>query len=80
MYVPLGLACAGLIAIAVVANLRRLPAAWLGTKFMRFLQSLGDSVQQVFLDPKAAFPVLSFAVLAQIALARQPSRWPQVSA
>ena len=25
-------------------------------------------VQQVFLDPKAAFPVLSFAVLAQIAL------------
>ena len=68
MYVPVGLACAGLIAIAVVANLRRLPATWLGTKFMRFLQSLGDSVQQVFLDPKAAFPVLSFAVLAQIAL------------
>ena len=68
MYVPVSLACAGLIAIAVVANLRRLPATWLGTKFMRFLQSLGDSVQQVFLDPKAAFPVLSFAVLAQIAL------------
>ena len=27
--------------ITVVANLRRLPAAWLGTTFMRFLQSLG---------------------------------------
>ena len=68
MYVPLGLAGAGLIGIAVVANFRRLPAAWLGTKVMRFLHSLGGSVQQVFLEPKAALPVLSFAVLAQIAL------------
>jgi glycosyltransferase 2 family protein len=68
MYVPLALACGGLVGIAMMANLRRLPAAWLGAKFMRFLQSLGGSVQQVFLEPKAALPVLSFAVLAQIAL------------
>jgi glycosyltransferase 2 family protein len=68
MYVPVALAGAGLIAIVMAANLRRLPVAWLGTKFMRFLHSLGDSVQRVFLMPKAALPVLGFAIAAQIAL------------
>ncbi len=68
MYVPLVLAAAGLIVIAMAANLRRLPIAWLGTKFMRFLHSLGASVQQVLLSPKAALPVLGFALAAQIAL------------
>ena len=68
MYVPVALASAGLIAIAMAANLRRLPVAWLGTKFMRFLHSLGDLVQHVFLKPKSALAVLGFAIAAQIAL------------
>jgi hypothetical protein len=34
----------------------------------RYLQSLGGSVQQIFLTPKAALSVLGFAIAAQIAL------------
>lgn len=67
MYIPLGLACAGLAGIIVAANLRRMPAAWLSSRLARYLQSLGGSVQQVFLT-KAALPVLGFAIAAQIAL------------
>ena len=68
MYIPLGLAFAGLFGIAMAAYLHRLPSAWLGTRFMRFLQSLGGSVKHIFLNPKAALPVLGFAVAGQIAL------------
>jgi glycosyltransferase 2 family protein len=68
MYIPLGLACAGLAGILVTANLRRMPAAWLSSRLARYLQSLGGSVQQIFLTPKAALPVLGFAIAAQIAL------------
>ena len=67
MYIPVGLSFAGLFGIAMVAYLHGLPAAWLNTRFMRFLQSLGGSVKQIFLNPKAALPVLGFAVAAQIA-------------
>jgi len=68
MYIPLGLACAGLAGIIVAANLRRMPAAWLRSRLARYLQSLGGSVQQILLTPKAALPVLGFAIAAQIAL------------
>jgi len=68
MYIPLGFACAGLAGIIVAANLRRMPAAWLRSRLARYLQSLGGSVQQIFLTPKAALPVLSFAIAAQLAL------------
>jgi glycosyltransferase 2 family protein len=68
MYIPLGLACAGLAGIIVAANLRRMPAAWLRSRLARYLQSLGGSIQQIFLTPKAALPVLGFAITAQIAL------------
>jgi len=57
MYIPLGLACAGLAGIIVTANLRRMPAAWLRSRLARYLQSLGGSIQQIFLTPKAALPV-----------------------
>jgi len=68
MYIPLGVACAGLAGIIVAANLRRMPAAWLGSRLARYLQSLGNSVQQIFFTPKAALPVLGLAISAQIAL------------
>ena len=68
MYIPLGLACTGLAGIIVAANLRRIPAAWLGSRLAQYLQSLGGSVQQIFLTPKAALPVLGFAIAAQLAL------------
>ena len=68
MYIPLGLACAGLAGILIAANLRRMPATWLGSRLARYLQSLGGSVQQIFLTPKAALSVLGFAIAAQIAL------------
>jgi uncharacterized membrane protein YbhN (UPF0104 family) len=45
-----------------------MPATWLGSRLARYLQSLGGSVQQVFLSPKAAVPVLSFAIAAQLTL------------
>jgi uncharacterized membrane protein YbhN (UPF0104 family) len=68
MYVPFGLAFAGLVGIGMAAYLDRLPEAWLRMRFMRLLQSLGGSVQRVFLSPKGAIPVLGLAVAAQFAL------------
>ncbi len=68
MYIPLGLAAAGLIGIGMVALLDRLPVSWRGMRILRVLQSLARSVRLVFFEPKAAMPTLGFAIAAQIAL------------
>lgn len=67
-FVPIALAFGGLAGIAVIAQLERLPDAWLRKKSVRYLHSLGSSVRRVFLDPKAAASTLAFAIAAQLAL------------
>lgn len=68
LFVPIVIAIGGLVGIIVIAQLERLPDAWLRKRFVRYLHSLGNSVRLVFLHPKAAVPTLAFAISAQLAL------------
>jgi hypothetical protein len=68
VYVPIAVAFAALVAIAVIAQLERLPERWLQKRSVRFLHSLGHSVRLVFLNLRGAIPVLGFSIAAQIAL------------
>jgi glycosyltransferase 2 family protein len=69
--IPIAFGAAGVAIFAgmkVVSQLKLLPAAWLAYRPMRFLQGLGDAIEQVLLKP-TALPVYVTAVLAQSALA-----------
>jgi hypothetical protein len=61
-----GLAAAGLAGIAIVAQLDRLPSAWLRRRPLRLLHMLGEATRTVFLRRAVAVPALLLAVLAQV--------------
>src|SRR6185369_4435384 len=60
------LAAAGLAGIAIVAQLDRLPSAWLRRRPLRLLHMLGEATRTVFLRRAVAVPALLLAVLAQV--------------
>jgi uncharacterized membrane protein YbhN (UPF0104 family) len=67
-WLSLGVAALGLAGIGLLAQLGRLPATWQQLRVARLLRALGSATGAVFVNA-AAVPVLSLAVLAQVATA-----------
>jgi len=64
----MAIAVAGLMGIAVVAQLERLPASWRRLRLVRLVQDLGGATRHVLLKP-GAISVFAMAIMAQMTMA-----------
>jgi glycosyltransferase 2 family protein len=64
----MAIAIAGLMGIAVVAQLERLPQNWRRLPLVRLVQDLGGATRRVLLKP-GAISVFAMATMAQVAMA-----------
>jgi len=67
--VPVAVAGAGLLGIAVAAQIHRLPLDWQRSRLLRAFQDLSSATRTIFLRPAAALRVLGLAVTVQVIMA-----------